>query len=143
MLSGPKPKKRNGMAKHKFDNAAAAMLSLAVEKPECCPPGVQAFELALTHMPLREDEEEAKKVHKKLVDLVLQQHQGVLGPDNKNLGKVLSILAEIHHQENICPEELEAQILGIFKMIPTDLLQANASSFTDKQQRKIQKMLMS
>ena len=52
-------------------------------------------------MPLRRDEEEGKKVHKNLVNLVLASHEGVLGPNGANLGKLLSIFAEIYEMARV------------------------------------------
>jgi len=143
ILNGPKPKKRDEKAKLKFDNAMAAMLSLAVERQDCCPPDIQSFAIALAHMPLREDEDEAKKVHAKLVELVLQQHAGLLGPDKTNLGRILSIFAEVYHQENISEKEMDEKIVYIFKNVGADLLKACANCFTEKQQRKIEKIMSS
>mmetsp|Transcript_46029 Transcript_46029/g.82878 ORF Transcript_46029/g.82878 Transcript_46029/m.82878 type:complete len:1117 (+) Transcript_46029:122-3472(+) len=143
VLSGPKPKKSEEKAKIAMDNAVAALLSLAKEKPSLCPPEVQAWELVLSKLPIKDDEDEAKKVHEKMIELVLNQNQGLLGAGNKNLGKVLSILAEIYKQENILKKENDEKIHQIFKMLPQNIIAGAAGSFTEKQQRKIEKMLSS
>jgi len=142
-LSGPKPKQSDMKGKIAMDDAVEALLSLAKEKSNLCPPEVQAWDLLLSKLPIKEDEDEAKKVHEKLIDLVLSQNQGLLGADNKNLGKVLSILAEIYKQENILEKDNDAKILQIFKMLPANIIQGAAANFTEKQQRKIEKMLSS
>ncbi|CAK9022169.1 Importin-5 (Imp5) (Importin subunit beta-3) (Karyopherin beta-3) (Ran-binding protein 5) (RanBP5) [Durusdinium trenchii] len=143
LLSAPKPKKRDEKAKIAMDNAVAAMLSMLKEKGTLCPPDVQAWDLTLAKLPLKDDCEEAKKVHEKLIDMVLAQNQGLLGADNRNLGKVLSILAEIYKHEDICSKECDEKILRIFKSLPQNMLVGAASSFTEKQQKKVEKMLHS
>merc|ERR1719387_1774375 len=116
------------------------MLNLAKEQQACCPPELQAWPLVVKNLPLREDEEEAKKVHAVLADLVLADHAGLLGPERSHLGKVLSFLAEVYHVEPICSKITEEKIQRIFKMIPPAHLQAVAGSLTEKQQKKIEKI---
>eukprot|EP00434_Breviolum_minutum_P028635 symbB.v1.2.025339.t1/scaffold2431.1/size102990/3 len=143
LLSAPKPKKRDEKAKVAMDNAVAAMLSMLKDKGQLCPPDLQAWDLALSKLPIKDDCEEAKKVHEKVIDMVLAQNQGLLGADNRNLGKVLSILAEIYKQEEICNKECDEKILKIFKSLPQNMVVSAAASFSEKQQKKIEKMLHS
>jgi len=143
IVGSPRPKKRDNKAKLAFDNSVAALLTLAVEKASLCPAEIQAWPLVIAKLPLKDDEDEAKKVHDKLADLVLQQHEGVLGTNGAHLGAILSVLAEVYHVEDICKKESEEKILKIFTMLPKDRLQAEASKFTEKQQKKIEKMLSS
>mmetsp|Transcript_72239 Transcript_72239/g.224078 ORF Transcript_72239/g.224078 Transcript_72239/m.224078 type:complete len:1116 (-) Transcript_72239:70-3417(-) len=143
IVSGATPKKSQERAKVALDNATAALLALAIAQGQNCPPEVDAWKLVASRLPLKEDEEEAKKVHEKLVDLVLAEHQGLLGGAARpNLGQVLSILAEIYHVEAICKKETEDKILQVFKAIPVDILKGFAAGFTEKQQKKIEKMLV-
>jgi len=141
VVGGPAPKKRDDSAKLAMENAVAALFTLGFEKPNSCPQEVNAFALALQRMPLKDDFDEAKKVHKKLVDNLMAQHPGLVGANQANLGKILSILIEIYKQENTSTKELDAQIEQVFKSLPSQVLQANASSFTEKQQKKIEKMM--
>lgn len=143
VVGKPKPKKRDEKAKIAMDNAVAALLSLLKDKGQLCPPDVQAGDLILSKLPLRDDCDEAKKVHDKLIDMVLAQNQGILGQDNRNLGKVLAFLAEIYKQEEICTKESDEKVLRIFKSLPQNVLVGAASSFSEKQQKKIEKMLSS
>merc|ERR1719159_345623 len=64
VVSQPAPKKRDEKAKVATENAVAALLELAIHKGNLCPPEINAFAMALEKMPLKADEEEAKKVHK-------------------------------------------------------------------------------
>merc|ERR1711972_633271 len=141
IVGGAKPKKRDDKAKTAYDNAVGALLSIAIEAPRHCPPEIQVWTLILSQLPLRDDEEEARIVHEKLVDQVIAQNQGLLGSGNANLGPVLGILAEVYHTEGICTKATDDKILNVFKMIPQNMLAPLAGSFTEKQQKKVQKML--
>eukprot|EP00746_Dinoflagellata_sp_MGD_P136666 gnl/MRDRNA2_/MRDRNA2_70559_c0_seq1.p1 gnl/MRDRNA2_/MRDRNA2_70559_c0~~gnl/MRDRNA2_/MRDRNA2_70559_c0_seq1.p1 ORF type:complete len:693 (+),score=186.49 gnl/MRDRNA2_/MRDRNA2_70559_c0_seq1:307-2079(+) len=135
------PKKKDNRGRAALDNAVAALLRLAVYQPVSCPPGLDAWGVVLSKLPLREDEEEAKKVHKMVTDLVLQEHKGILGQENANLGKLLSILAEVYKNESICEQECDAQIANIFRKLPREVLVQLASNFNEKQQAKIQNIV--
>lgn len=144
IVGGPRPKKRDVKGKLAFDNAVAALFALAKEKPGFCPPDIKCWPLLLAKLPIRDDEDEAKKLHGKFVDLVLAQDQGLLGgPGRENLGPVLSVLAEVYHVEAICSKETEEKILKVFKLLPRDMLQHCAAGFSEKQQKKIEQMLLS
>lgn len=141
IVGGPKPKKRDHKGKRAMDNAVAALCILAKEKRGLCPPDIQAWPLAIARMPLRDDEDEARKLHGKIVDLVLAQDEALLGPGRANLGPLLGVFAEIYQQESICDKPTEEKILKIFQMMPKDMLQGLAGKFTEKQMKKIEKML--
>merc|ERR1712217_556663 len=143
LVGGTKAKRRDEKAKVAFEHAVAALLSLSRYKLNTCPPDIKAWSLVVQHLPLREDTDEAKKVHKVLVELVLEQNQELLGgADRANLGQVLRTLAEIHRMWALCSKDVDAKIPQIFKQIPREHLQALASGFTEKQQKKIEKMLL-
>jgi len=139
IIGGPAPKKRDDKAKVALDNAVSAMLALAKHKPNQCPEGLNAWQLVVSKLPLKEDEEEAKKVHKQVCDLLLQEHAGLLG-GGAHIGPILSALAEVYKQENLSDEDTDAKIKQIFNGLLANL--ANwASSFSEKQQKKVEKML--
>jgi len=141
IVSGPAPKKRDDNAKIARDNCVSALFALARDKPTLCPPEVPAWQLVVGKLPIKDDEDEAKKVHKGVAQLVLDQHAGLLGPDNAHIGKILSALAEVYKQENLCEKETDAAIVRIFQMMPRDNLLKLAGGFSEKQQKKIEKML--
>eukprot|EP00746_Dinoflagellata_sp_MGD_P117341 gnl/MRDRNA2_/MRDRNA2_53179_c0_seq1.p1 gnl/MRDRNA2_/MRDRNA2_53179_c0~~gnl/MRDRNA2_/MRDRNA2_53179_c0_seq1.p1 ORF type:complete len:1113 (-),score=329.99 gnl/MRDRNA2_/MRDRNA2_53179_c0_seq1:538-3876(-) len=134
-------KKKDLMAKMALDNATAALVRLSQYQAAACPAGMDSWGLALAKCPLRQDEEEGKKTHKILVELVLQQHAGILGPNNAHLGKLLSIFAEVHSVAEISDNECDAGIEKIFKMLPQDLIKSNIANFSEKQQKKIETIL--
>jgi len=53
----------------------------------------------------------------------------------------LSILIEVYKQENTSNKELDTLILQVFKNLPPQVLQGCASSFSEKQQKKIEKLM--
>jgi len=141
VLTGKAPKKKDDKANVAFDNATAAMFSLARQMSAQCPPDVNAFALSLSKMPMKADLEEAKKVHLMVCQLLQQQNAGMLGANQENVGKILSVLAEIHKAEDMSNDEIDALILQIFKALPREMLGKFAGSFSEKQQKRVEKML--
>jgi len=142
ILNAPAPKKRREeKAKVALDNAVAAMLALAVHKADQCPP--EAFTMVLGKLPIKDDEEEAKKVHKLVVEQFQKENGRLLGANNSNFPKILSVLAEIYKQENICEKETDVCIATLFKALPKELLSQHAGGFSEKQQKKIERILLS
>mmetsp|Transcript_32109 Transcript_32109/g.90183 ORF Transcript_32109/g.90183 Transcript_32109/m.90183 type:complete len:1118 (-) Transcript_32109:115-3468(-) len=141
LLGGPVPKKRDDSGKIAMDNCVSAMLLLARHQHAACPQDVPAWQLVVNKLPIRDDEDEAKKVHKALVELLTEQNAGLIGPNNAHLGKVLSALAEAYKQEGLSNDELDIEIQNLFKRFPVQILETCAQVFSEKQQKKIQKML--
>lgn len=142
-VEGKMPKKKDENAMIAIDNAVAALLSLGVHKKQQCPPGKDPFAVVLSKLPLKYDREEALKVHTKIVDLLMKQDEGLLGAGMSNLGKILSLLAEIHKDELKSDDDLDTKITQVFKSITPDVLRQNASCFSEKQQKRIEKIVSS
>lgn len=143
VIGAKPPKKRDEKANMAMDNAAAAMFSLGRQMSPQCPPEVNAFGIFLTKLPLKADLEEAKKVHLLVAQCLQQQHAGLIGASQENVGKILSVLAEIHKQEDTSNDEIDALILSIFKALPREALAKFGSGFSEKQQKRIEKILTS
>lgn len=124
-----------------MDNCVAALLSLARHQSQHCPPNLSPWPLVLSKLPMKDDQEEAKKVHLILAQLLQQQHPALV--DASNLGKVLAVLCDIHKQEDISTKEIDTIILAIFKAIPQDMIGQHAAAFNEKQRLKIQKIVTS
>jgi len=95
----------------------------------------------LGKLPLRADDEEAVKVHKKVVELLLEEHPGLLGPDGAHLQVILCALAEVYGDEELSSKETDQAILRVFKSIPQEKLVNLGGGFSEKQQKKVEKML--
>merc|ERR1711998_737733 len=121
-----------------LDNAVAALLALGVHRPNECGSSLQdMFALIMGKLPLKEDEEEAKKVHEIVVSQCLASNVGLLGgPEHKNLAALLKALAEMYKQENICEKETDQKIVKVIKALPQPKLEAAASQFSEKQLKK-------
>jgi len=136
-----KPKKHEEKAKIALDGAVFALFTLIIEKPALCPSDIQAWQLVIKRLPLRDDWDKAKHIHRMFVDLVIKEEAALLGGAEKvNLGAILSILAEIYHVDNICDQATGVKIKSVFENISQDILQRLAGSFTEKQQKKVTRM---
>jgi hypothetical protein len=139
ILGQPAPKKRKDeKAKVAMDNAVAAMLSLAINQADKVPPG--AFAMVLSKLPMKGDEEEAKKVHKSLLEQIGKQNANLCGAQ-ENLVHIVRVCAEVHKQENICDKETDAMITAFFKQLGAAQLGTIAGGFTEKQQKKIERIV--
>jgi len=134
-----KGRKEKAKAKMALDNAVAALLALAVHRPaECGASLSEMFGLVLSKLPLKEDEEEAKKVHEIMVSQCLANNVAMLGEANRNLPAILKAMAEMYKQENICEKETDQKIVQVIKQLPQAALEGAASQFSEKQLKKIQ-----
>lgn len=135
-----KPKKKDEKAKDALDNAVAALFFLAKEQGAQCPPEIpiqDVWSLVVSKLPLKADTAEGKKVHNVLVDLVLAEHPHVVAI----IEMVLSVLAEIYKTETFAEKETNIKIVQIFKSINSAALVQMGEKFSDKQKKKIDKIL--
>lgn len=146
-----KQKKRSDKTRLALDHAVAAILVLAREKPDLRPPEVEPWGLALQRLPIRSDNTEARKIHGLVADAALDQLKSSIEgavvaaagvPPASVLGHALSLLAEVYHVDCVCGAETDAKILQVFRLVPPQSLQALGAGFTEKQQKKIEKMLL-
>jgi len=143
IVGGKAAKKRDEQAKCAMDNAVAALFALAKNMGPQCPANIDAFGMALAKLPLRSDLEEALKVHKLLVERFLAEDAGLIGANQKNMGKILSVFAELHKEEDISNPEIDDLVTKVFKALPMAMIQQHAAAFSEKQQKRIEKILTS
>merc|ERR1712232_549231 len=105
LLSGKPPKKKDDQGWVAQDNAVAALLALSINQSQSCPPQVQPWDLILSKLPLEADWDEAKKVNKIIVDNVMAQNAGMLGPNASRLVFNVTAPAEIYTSEEYCEKE--------------------------------------
>lgn len=141
ILSTEKAKKKDAEKLMAIENLVSALATLAIKFPQQCPAGVDVWTIILDKLPLREDEEEAKYVNELLADAVIAQNAALLGPNASSLGKILKLMAENYKEEDFCTKETDAKMVQIFQNIPQEKLLGLASTFTEKQQKKIEQML--
>merc|ERR1712110_145554 len=106
-------------------------------------PEMDAWKLVVDKLPIKEDEEEAPVVHEIIAQNVIQQNAAMLGPNQARLPQILGALSEIYKNEDLSKTETDTMIFQIFTRIPQDKLLTMASSFSEKQQKKIEHMLTS
>merc|ERR1711881_692470 len=133
-------KKKSDEEKYAWDNAVAALFMLLVHQSQHCKDKKSGWELLLSKLPLKSDEEEMRKITKKLLDLVNQQNQDVLGPNNANLPKLLGVFSEVYKTDS-SEKETDDAIKAAFSEVPQTMLQSLQSQFTEKQQKRIMKIL--
>jgi len=139
ICKGKPPKKRQHKMKLAFDNVVAALLNLAKNQIRYCPPEVEAFTLALNHLPLTTDEPESKKVNLSIVDMLLAERPDLTG--GNNLPRVLGFLADIYNREDICEKTTNEKIAHVFKNLDITVIKNCAPNLTHRQQKKIEKIL--
>uniref|UniRef100_A0A6M2DRC2 Putative karyopherin importin beta 3 n=1 Tax=Xenopsylla cheopis TaxID=163159 RepID=A0A6M2DRC2_XENCH len=81
----------------------------------------------LTWLPVSEDEDEAEYVYGYLCDLIEANHPTVLGPNNNNLPKLISIIAEAFLRDGISIENAVAKrMVNIVQQVQSDSDMFNA-----------------
>ena len=125
------------------ENAVGALGKFLEFHQDCVDPS--AGSLFIQHLPLIEDEEEAKVVHPQLVRFVSSNDPRILGQANCNIPKILEILVKIigHGPKLVKQEDLPA-IVALAKQlngIAPGVLDSCVSSLKPKQQEFVMKAL--
>merc|ERR1719230_2327717 len=129
--------KKAGIAR---DNAVAAVFELATHHPAAAPQGVDAFDLVLSKLPLKFDDDESSKVTKKLLEMVKAENAALLGNDNRRLPAVVAHFADVYSTEYI-DDEVKDQLTEFFKVMPKGMLESIVTSFSDKQKKKVSRIM--
>lgn len=127
------------------ENCISAIGKIMKFKPNC----VNVDEVLphwLSWLPLHEDKEEAIQTLNFLCDLIESNHPVVIGPNNSNLPKIISIIAEGKINETISLEDPCAKRLAnVVRQIQTseELWLECTSQLDDEQQEALQELLSS
>ncbi|CBZ53225.1 putative importin beta-3 subunit [Neospora caninum Liverpool] len=128
------------------DNTAAALGDLLRHYGGSMSAEEQQVLLAswLENLPLKQDETEGLRMHKFLMEAVLQNNAVVLGQNASNLPRLLQILCAVYRTD-FSDSDLNEEIKKLFAQINTTSqpapLAALCQSFTAKEQKKLQKIL--
>mmetsp|Transcript_20916 Transcript_20916/g.45998 ORF Transcript_20916/g.45998 Transcript_20916/m.45998 type:complete len:1121 (+) Transcript_20916:89-3451(+) len=136
-------KKRNAQAKandRAADNALSALLQIVIHHPQSLPDVQSVWVYLLDRLPLREDEEESVKVNKELVTLVRKEDGNCLGPNRSNLPKLMAFCAEAW-DSRLSDQETRDDIVKLFKAVPESIISGFAQMFSDKQKKRINKIM--
>lgn len=92
-------------------------------------------------MPVIEDEEEAPHVYGYLCELIQANHPIILGPNNANIPRIVSIIAEAFYRDVIGPvHEIGRRMLDIVKQIEqnSDVFQACIALLSQDQKQALE-----
>lgn len=92
-------------------------------------------------LPVVEDEDEAPHVYGYLCDLIQGNHPIILGANNSNLPRILSIISEVFARGLIPVQNVEAtRMLGIVKQLESnpEVLQACVSVLSPEQKKGLE-----
>lgn len=92
-------------------------------------------------LPVVEDEDEAPHVYGYLCDLIQNNHPSILGPNNANLPRILSIISEVFARGLLPVTNPEAtRMLGIVKQLESnpEMLQACIGMLTPEQKKGLE-----
>lgn len=98
--------------------------------------------LWLKNLPLKEDETEGRRVHKSLMELIIANHQGILGVDNCNMGQLAKIFITVY-ETVFSTEELNQQILQLMKHLGEGFLQQLSPSLPKRLQTQLKNIARS
>jgi hypothetical protein len=134
-----KNKDTNG--KLAYDNAIAALTVACIHCPALAPEGNvdRLWEEAIFQkLPIRYDEDESQKLNEYLFDRVSAQDPNTLGANSCRLPKLLGLFSDIYSTE-LVSDELKEKIK--VALVGMDRAQLTQMSFTEKQQKKISKII--
>ncbi|GFE53671.1 karyopherin beta [Babesia ovis] len=115
------------------DNAIAALGEIIKHHGAKLNEAPSYLNLWLKSLPLKADEEEGRRVHKDLMELIIANNPTILGPDNCNMGQLAKIFITIY-ETDFSTEELNKQIIQLMKHLGEGFLQQLAPSLPKRLQ---------
>ena len=115
------------------ENAVAA-LGHVCEKHEAAlgANAARCWELWISRLPIKEDEEEGQTTHAQLLRLLQAQHPALLG---NSMAKVLHVLVQVY-KRNSCTDETSSGIAKLLASIPEGNIVPVLQQFPDKDRKK-------
>lgn len=96
----------------------------------------QLWNVWVNGLPCQEDEQEAKKNHSILLQLLQQQAPQVVGADGRNVPRVLAILVDLYNTEMV-DEGTSAGIAALALTLGDAALRAYSAHWPEKRQKKL------
>lgn len=124
------------------DNAISALAKVLEYQPACVPDqaGMKLGALIVGYLPMVADEAEARVVHASLIRALERGDARFLGENGANLGKVLSVLADVLGTTNL-DEEYSIRAVNVIKRIqgqyPPELLQSATAQLSEEHRAKL------
>ncbi|GBE59762.1 karyopherin beta [Babesia ovata] len=122
------------------DNAVAALGEIIKFHGSNLKDAAGYLNLWLKNLPLKADEEEGKRVHQGLMDLIRANDQSILGPDNCNMGQLIKIFITIY-ETDFSTAQLNSQIIMLMKHFGDGFLQQLAPSLPKKLQMQLKTIM--
>eukprot|EP00850_Spirogloea_muscicola_P020012 SM000205S06219 [mRNA] locus=s205:248959:255137:+ [translate_table: standard] len=127
------------------DNAISALGKLCEHRANCIDAS-QATSLWLSALPLRDDLVEARIVHAQLCSMAEASNPHLLGPNNQNLPRIVSVFAEVlGGGSELATEETSVRMITLLRHLqqamPRDALNATWARLEPRQQATLQALL--
>ncbi|ORM39719.1 Importin-5 [Babesia sp. Xinjiang] len=118
------------------DNAIAALGEIIRHHGANLNDAASYLNLWLKSLPIKADEEEGRRVHKNLMDMIIANNRTILGPDNCNMGQIAKIFISIY-ETDLSTDELNRQIIQLMQHLGEAFLQQLAPSLPKKLQMQL------
>ncbi|XP_078437509.1 ARM repeat superfamily protein [Wolffia australiana] len=128
-----------------YDNAVSALGKVCLFHRETID-GAQVLPVWLNCLPIKGDLIEAKVVHEQLLSMVERSDRDLLGPNNQNIPKIVSIFAELLcGGKDLATEQTAGRIANLLRQLqqtlPPGVLASTWSSLQPQQQLALQSVL--
>eukprot|EP01053_Blabericola_migrator_P000173 Blabericola_migrator_1__172@NODE_1045_length_5616_cov_254_394125_g719_i0_p1_GENE_NODE_1045_length_5616_cov_254_394125_g719_i0NODE_1045_length_5616_cov_254_394125_g719_i0_p1_ORF_typecomplete_len1112_score264_02Importin_rep_4/PF18808_1/1_8e03Importin_rep_4/PF18808_1/5_2e03Importin_rep_4/PF18808_1/1_7e21Importin_rep_4/PF18808_1/2_2e02Vac14_Fab1_bd/PF12755_7/1_7e03Vac14_Fab1_bd/PF12755_7/4_5e02Vac14_Fab1_bd/PF12755_7/13Vac14_Fab1_bd/PF12755_7/4_3e11Vac14_Fab1_bd/PF12755_7/0_0018Vac14_Fab1_bd/PF12755 len=124
------------------DNATSALVAYILNRPQDLGDDLQnVVDLCVSHLPLKQDEEEGRKVHKLIIGHLQQETSLFYGPNNAHLDKLIKMVCEIYRTD-FSDDEIDESIKQLIRKIGVQVLVAssNKTDLTNSQKRGLKKL---
>lgn len=135
------PRSRDAENVNPTENAISAITKILKYNNSAITNQDEIINLWFSWLPVIEDEDEAPHVYGYLCDLIQANHPVILGPNNVNLPRIFTIIAEAFYREVIQTDKEEAsRLLAIVKQIESnqEVFQACLSVLTQDQKQALE-----
>lgn len=132
------PKKHDDVSSEAVDNMVSALYYIM--KRHEMPINDQVIDVLYNNIPLLHDTTEGLKVHKDLLDALQNNNPKFCGPQGQYVGTLIGKFSEIYLGE-ASDDDLNLAIKSTFGSLGNERLAQLQASFTDKQKRKIERVL--
>mmetsp|Transcript_946 Transcript_946/g.2665 ORF Transcript_946/g.2665 Transcript_946/m.2665 type:complete len:1113 (-) Transcript_946:255-3593(-) len=133
-------KKTEKPAQAAADNAESALIEILMKQSAALGNAApELWKVWVSGLPCQIDDDEGKKNHELLLQLVQQEKAEVLGPGGANLGQVLNIFVEVY-KTDFASEETSKGIGQLVLKVPQANLEQLAGQMKEKQRKKLMRI---
>lgn len=137
---GRAKKKSEKPAQAAADNAESALIEILMNQSAAVASAApELWKVWVSGLPCQIDDDEGRKNHQILLQLVQAEKAEVLGPGASNMAQVLSIFVEVY-KTDFASEETSAGIGQLVLKVPEAALQQLAGQLKEKQRKKLMRI---